>query len=100
MRRVALAVLLAAACAGGPRSPYVRVVHESGRVYYAHVDKTLHLAKPGVLTFRDVVTREEVSLDDGTYRAQECPPEEVRIRQREYIENPSRLPGEGEEVPR
>jgi len=96
MRRPLLLVLLLASACGGPRSPYLRVTHDSGRVYYTRTDRALYIEKGGILTFRDLVTKEEVTLDGGTFVAQECPQTEVEIRQREYLDNPRRLPGEGE----
>ncbi|MGH7163341.1 MAG: hypothetical protein ACREID_07640 [Planctomycetota bacterium] len=98
-RPLLLSALLLAACRGADRSPFLRIVHNSGRIYYAHVDRTLYSDGGGFLTFRDLVTRESVKLKNGTYKALECPASEVDIRQREYLENPRRLPGEGEVVP-
>jgi hypothetical protein len=33
-----------------------------------------------------------VRLKNGTYVALECPPEEVDIRQREFIDDPTKVP--------
>ena len=87
MRRFAclLAVLAAMACGGGPRSPFVRVMADSGRVYYADMRRTLHSESGGFLSFRCVVTSDTVRLKDGSYRALECPKSEVAARQRQYL---------------
>jgi len=87
-----LLALAAVSCGGGRRSPYVRITADDGRVYYADQDKALFIASQKFLTFRDLVTKEQVRLDEGTFLAQECPPREVEIRQREYLEDPSRPP--------
>jgi hypothetical protein len=91
LRLPALLLLLAAACST-TQSPFVRVTHETGRIYYARMETALHSPGGGFLTFRDLVTRETVKLKDGTYLAQECPASELDIRQREYLEDPSRVP--------
>lgn len=85
-------LLLVAACAGGPRQSYVRVTSDDGRVYYSRGVTTLHSQAGGFITFRDLVTMEDVKLKNGTYRAQECPEEEIEVRQREYINDPSHKP--------
>ncbi len=81
-----------ACCASRPQSPFLRVTADDGRVYYAHVDRSIHSEVGGFLTFRDLVTREQVRLKNGGYTAQMCPPDEVRVRQVEYLENPSKKP--------
>jgi hypothetical protein len=80
-----------AAC-GTTHSPFVRVTADSGRVYYTRVELSFHSESGGFLTFRDLVTKEDVRLKNGTYTALECPPEEVDVRQREYLDDPSRKP--------
>ncbi|MGQ0615304.1 MAG: hypothetical protein ACT4PV_16355 [Planctomycetaceae bacterium] len=93
MRRLwLLPLLVAAACGGGGRSPFVRITADDGRVYYANQDKALFSTSRKFLTFRDLVTREQVMLDEGTFVAQECPVSEVEIRQREYLDNPAHPP--------
>lgn len=98
LRGVPLLLLaLLAACSTHERSPFLRVTHQSGRIYYTRSDRALHSQGGGFLTFRDLVTRESVKLKNGTYTALECPSDEVKVRQNEYLENPRRLPGEGED---
>ena len=89
------ALLLSACASQEPPSPFVRVTADDGRVYYAEWDRALHSPSGGFLTFRDLVTGETVRLKNGTYRAAICPREEVRDRQVEYLEDPSRKPTEG-----
>jgi hypothetical protein len=88
---VAALLLFGVACSR-PHSPFVRVTADDGRVYYADTQKTIHSEGGGFLAFRDLVTRESVRLKNGTYRAEECPPGEVQVRQDEYIADPSRKP--------
>jgi len=96
MRIAALLLLLfgvgVSACGGGRRSPFVRVTADNGRVYYARWDMALHSPAGGFLTFKDLVTKEQVRLKNGTYVAKQCPESEVDIRQREYIEDPTHKP--------
>lgn len=92
MRALLLPLLFAAACGGGPRSPFVRVMADDGRVYYADMDRALHSEHGGFLTFRDLVTGEEVRLKNGTYEAGVVPREEVKLRQLEYLRDPSHPP--------
>ncbi len=87
-----LTVLAAMSCGGGQRSPFVRVMTDSGRVYYADMRRTLHSESGGFLAFRCVVTSDMVRLKDGSYRALECPKEEVDARQRQYLRDPSKKP--------
>jgi hypothetical protein len=84
-----------AACAS-PSSPFLRVTADDGRVYYTRSEYSLHSEAGGFLTFRDLVTHEDVRLKNGTYEAAECPPEEVDVRQRRYIDDPSRKPMAGD----
>ena len=93
MRRLAPLALLLAACFGSrDPGPYVRITVPSGRVYYANTERTLYSETGGFLTFRDLVTREDVRLKNGEYVAAACPVTEVEVRQREYINDPSKLP--------
>lgn len=92
MRIAVLSLLLLAACGGGPRSSFVRITADNGRVYYARWDMALHSPAGGFLTFKDLVTKEQVRLKNGTYVAKGCPESEVDIRQREYIEDPTHKP--------
>ena len=87
-----LFLVLAAACTGGQRSPFARVTADDGRVYYTRMEISFHSESGGFLTFRDLVTKETVRLKNGTYVALECPPEEVDIRQREFIDDPTKVP--------
>ena len=88
-----LGLLLAAgSCSSRPPSPFVRITSESGRIYYARYDRSLHSDSQGWVTFRDLVTGEQVRLLDGTYTALECPPGEIAVRQDEYLADPTRVP--------
>jgi len=93
-----LLLLLAGACAS-PRSPYTRVTADDGRVYYARMDYAFETTSGGFLTFRDVVTREDVLLKNGTFTTVECPPYEVEYRQNQYIHDPTRKPMAGDPLP-
>jgi hypothetical protein len=88
-------LLLLAACASTP-SPFLRVTADDGRVYYTRGEYALRSEAGGFLTFRDLVTHEDVRLKNGTYEAISCPPEEVDARQRRYIDDPSRKPMAGD----
>ncbi len=101
MRAVTFALLAVAtvACRSPePPSPYVRITATDGRLYYAEHINTLHLSRgveegePGYLTFRDLVTRETVKLQNGTYQANLVPVQEIEVRQREYLDNPDKPP--------
>lgn len=93
-----LLLLLAAACASTP-SPYTRVTADDGRVYYARMDYAFESRTGGFLTFKDLVTREDVRLSNGTYTTAECPREEVEFRQRRYLDDPSRIPMASDPLP-
>jgi len=83
--------LLLCAC-GGQRSPFLRVTADSGRVYYTDMRQAYRSDAGGFLTFRDLVTREDVRLKNGTYHARECPQDEIRLRQMEYMDDPTNKP--------
>ena len=85
-------LLAAVAACGGAQSPFVRVTVDDGRVYYARMEISLYSEAGGFLTFRDLVTKQDVRLKNGSYTALECPPEEVEVRQNEYINDPSKPP--------
>lgn len=85
-------MLLCASACSRPHSPFVRITADDGRVYYADTNRALHSPGGGFLAFRDLVTRENVRLKNGTYRAEECPVVEVQIRQDEYLADPGRKP--------
>lgn len=89
---------LLAAC-GGAHSPFLRVTADDGRVYYTRSDLSIHSPSGGFLAFRDLVTHEDVRLKNGTYRALECPPEEVEIRQRQFVADPARPPVASDPLP-
>jgi hypothetical protein len=93
-----LFLLLLGACAA-PRSPFTRVTAEDGRLYYVRMDYAFKSVTGGFLTFRDLVTKEDVKLKNGTYSTEECPPEEVEYRQRRFIDDPSRKPMAGDPLP-
>jgi hypothetical protein len=82
---------LLAACASA-HSPYSRVTADDGRAYYARVDLTFRSEAGGFLTFKDLVTKEDVKLKNGTYAEEECSSEEVEYFQRRYIEDPDKKP--------
>lgn len=84
---------------GGAHSPFTRVTADDGRVYYTRMDISFMSPSGGFLTFRDLVTREDVRLKNGTYAAGECPPQEVEYRQRVFLEDPARVPMAGDYVP-
>lgn len=97
MRRTLSLLVVSAAlalpgCHGGGDSPFLRVTADSGRVYYADMRRLLHSDAGGFLAFKDLVTLEEVRLENGTYHARVCPRREVDIRQQEYIHDPSHPP--------
>jgi len=83
---------LLACCAARPQSPFLRVTADDGRVYYAHTERSIHSEGGGFLTFRDLVTREQVKLKNGSYSAQMCHPDEVKVRQVEYLQDPTKKP--------
>lgn len=87
-----LVFLFLTACTGGARSPFARVTADDGRVYYTRMEISFHSESGGFLTFRDLVTREDVRLKNGTYVALECPPQEVEVRQLEFIDDPTKVP--------
>ena len=93
-----LFLLLLAACAS-THSPFTRVTADDGRVYYVRMDFAFDSKTGGFLTFRDLVTREDVRLKNGTYTAGECPPQEVEFRQRVFLEDPTRVPMAGDYRP-
>jgi hypothetical protein len=93
-----LLFLLLAACASTP-SPYTRVTADDGRVYYARMDYAFESRTGGFLTFKDLVTREDVKLKSGTYTTAECPREELDFRQRRYLDDPSRIPMASDPLP-
>lgn len=70
---------------------FLRVVADTGRIYYAETDKALviHDAEDksviGFMTFRDVLTKETVRLENGTYYSMPCPNDEVDVRQHEWL---------------
>jgi hypothetical protein len=92
-------LLVLAACASTPPSPYTRVTADDGRVYYARMDLAFDSRTGGFLSFRDLVTKEDVMLRSGTYTTAECPPEELDFRQRRYLDDPSRKPMAGDPLP-
>jgi hypothetical protein len=86
------AVLLLAACGGKSRSYYVRVVEPDGRAYYTHTSNALYSEAGGFVTFRDLVTREDVRLANGKYAAEPVGEGEVEAAQSKYIADPRRKP--------
>ena len=98
LRYTPLLALVLFACASKPKRYFVRVVQPDGRAYYTHTDKALYTESGGFVTFRDLVTKEDVRLVNGKYSAAPCPPGEVEKAQVDYLENPRRKPT-GEYVP-
>ena len=87
-------VLFATACGSprGPRSPYLRVVHTDGRVYYADYRNLLISDAGGFLSFYDIVTGEKVRLPNGSYSSKEVPYAEIKGARETYMYNPSHPP--------
>jgi hypothetical protein len=86
-------LLVLAGCFGGREpSPYLRITTSSGRLYYAHTDRTLFSESGGFVSFRDLVTREEVQLKNGTYFAEECSLAEVDAQQQAFLDDPTSPP--------
>jgi len=93
-----LLLLVLAGCAT-QHSPYTRVTADDGRVYYVRMDLTFESKTGGFFTFRDLVTKEDVRLVNGSYTTEECPPYELEFRQRRYIDDPTRKPMAGDPLP-
>jgi len=88
-----LATLLAGGCGGSQkRTQYVRVVEPTGRAYYAETSYALYSEAGGFVTFRDLVTREDVRLTNGRYSATPCSEDEVASAQTTYLQNPKKMP--------
>jgi len=98
MRFLLLLALLPLACGGKARSPYVRVVDPGGRAYYTHTSNALYSEAAGFVTFRDLVTREDVRLANGRYSAEPVARAEVSRAQDAYLADPTKAP-EGTYVP-
>ncbi|MEM8883261.1 MAG: hypothetical protein AAGD14_04260 [Planctomycetota bacterium] len=93
MRRlIPLLALVAVACGGKVKRYHVRVVEPDGRKYYAHTDTTLYSEAAGFVTFRDLVTGENVKLTNGDYSAEPCSDEEVNKAQIAWLDNPNKPP--------
>ena len=65
LRYTPLLALVLFACASKPKRYFVRVVQPDGRAYYTHTDKALYTESGGFVTFRDLVTKEDVRLVNG-----------------------------------
>lgn len=86
-------LLVVAGCFGGREaSPYLRITTQTGRLYYAHADRTLYSESGGFVTFRDVITREDVRLKNGTYFTEACPVAEVDAQQQAFLDDPTKPP--------
>ena len=94
-----LFLALVASCSGGASSPFARVTSDDGRVYYTRMEISFYTESGGFLTFRDLVTKENVRLKNGSFTALECPPEEVEVRQREFLDDPTKIPMAGDYEP-
>jgi len=84
--------LLALACGGKARASYVRVVEPGGRAYYTHTTNALYSEAGGFVTFRDLVTREDVRLANGKYAAEPVSEDEVTRAQNAYLADPKKTP--------
>jgi len=80
-------------CGGSQkRAQYVRVVEPTGRAYYAETGRSMYSEAGGFVTFRDLVTRDEVKLTNGRYSATPCSEDEVANAQTTYLDNPRKMP--------
>jgi hypothetical protein len=88
---IAVSLLLPLACGGSPkRTQYVRVVEPTGRAYYAETSHALYSEVGGFVTFRDLVTRDEVRLANGRYSATPCSEDEVAKAQTAFLQDPKK----------
>ena len=85
-------LFLLAACGGRRRVEYVRVVEPNGRAYYTHTTNAIHSEAGGFLTFKDLVTKEDVRLSNGKYSAVPVSEDVVAAAQSAYLANPKKLP--------
>ena len=97
MRRSTLLALpilfVAIACKGvGPPPPYLEITTDTGRLHYADTRNMLHSSAGGFLSFKDLVTGEQVRLAEGTYSPTAVPFDVVERARNDYMYNPSRLP--------
>ena len=92
IRLIPLLALALLACGGRSKAYYVRVVEPDGRAYYVHTQDALYSESAGFVTFRDLVTREDVRLPNGRYSAEPCSEEEVSKAQVAYLGNPRKKP--------
>ncbi|MHC4937410.1 MAG: hypothetical protein ACYTHK_00390 [Planctomycetota bacterium] len=91
-RTALLLVLLTVACGGKRKHYYVRVVEPGGRAYYTHTTNALYSEAGGFVTFRDLVTKEDVRLSNGKYSAEPCSEDAVAEAQTKYLANPKKKP--------
>ena len=91
-RSIVFLALVLAACGGRRRVEYVRVVEPNGRAYYTHTTNAIHSEAGGFVTFKDLVTKEDVRLPNGKYSAVPVSEDEVARAQTEYLANPKRKP--------
>ncbi len=84
--------LLAACGPKPPQSPYVMIVHVTGRVYFGDLRNTLSSDTGGFVSFRDLVTAESVRLQAGSYTTRETDWARVEQARKAYMYNPSKPP--------
>lgn len=92
IRTVVLLGLLLVACGGKRKHYYVRVVEPDGRAYYTHTTNALYSESGGFVTFKDLVTKEDVRLSNGKYSAEPISEDAVAAAQTTYLGNPKKKP--------
>lgn len=95
MRTLLAAALLPLLAACGPRrpqTPYVMIVHVSGRVYFSDLRNTLSSQTGGFVSFRDLVTNEPVRIQQGTYSTKETDWARIEEARKAYMYDSSKLP--------
>ena len=84
--------LLAACGPKPPQSPYIMIVHISGRVYFGDLRNSLSSETGGFLSFRDMVTGESVRIQQGTFSTKETDWTRIEQARKAYMYNPSNPP--------
>ncbi|MFQ5845262.1 MAG: hypothetical protein ACE5JG_09780 [Planctomycetota bacterium] len=91
-RRLLPALLLAAGCAHSPLATDLRLTTRDGRINSARAACVLDSPAGGFISFRDLVTREQVRLPLRTYLVDFCEQAEVLDQQHAYIDDPDSVP--------